>query len=130
LNAGIIDQHVKPAVLGQRRGDHFGDRLRPGHIGGGIADLDAEIGFDLVFGPGDLGSSPKPVQHHGRSGLGQRAGDPEANAAGRARHQRDLAGERPGGLCTGVLRLQLNVHDRSFLRWRLLAGMCGTGAAF
>ena len=95
LNAGIVDEHVKPAMLGERCRDHLGDRLRLRHVGGRIADLDAEIGRDLVPGLGDLGGGAKAVQHDGRSGLGQRARDAEADAAGRAGDQRDLAGERP-----------------------------------
>jgi len=44
LNAGIVDQHIEPAMLGDRRRDHLRDRLGPGHVGIAIADLDAKFG--------------------------------------------------------------------------------------
>ena len=89
LNPGIIDEHVELAVLRDGRSDHLGDRLRLGHIGRRIAHLDAKIGRNPLPGLGDFRGDAEAVQHHGRAGLGQRAGDSKADAAGGAGDQRD-----------------------------------------
>ena len=99
-------------MTGDGRRDHLGDRFRARHVGRGITDLDAEIGGDLVFGPVDLDRDPKSVQHHRRTGLRQRAGDPEPDATGRTRDKRDLARQRPQG--RSVLGLELDIHGRPF----------------
>jgi len=78
LNAGIIDEHVQPAVIGKRGCDHLGDRFGLCHIRGRIAHVHAETSRDLVLDPGDLGRSAEAVQHHRGAGLGERTGDAQA----------------------------------------------------
>ena len=112
LDAGIVDQNIEPPVTGDDRRDHLGDRVTAGHVSRGITDIDAEIGGQLVFGPVDLGRNAKAVQHHRRAGVRQRAGNPEPDAAGRARDKRDLAGQPP--LCRNTLRFELDIHGRPF----------------
>jgi len=112
LDAGIVDQNIEPPVTGDGSRDHLGDRLPTRHVCRGIADRDAEIGGDLIPGFGDLGREAKTVQHHRRAGLRQRAGNPEPDAAGRPRDQRDLAGQRPQG--RSVLGFELDIHGRPF----------------
>jgi hypothetical protein len=74
--------------------------------------LTPKFGGDLIPGVGDLGRDTKTVQHHRRAGLRQRAGNPEPDAAGRTRDQRDLACQRPQR--RHPLRFELNIHGRPF----------------
>ena len=137
LNARIVDEHVEPAMLGERGRDHLGDRVRLRHVGRRIAHLDAEIRRDQVPGPGDLRGKTETVQHDGRAGFGERAGDAEPDAAGGAGNQRDLAGERPRSR-RRTLRFQLNVHGRPFYGREAMTsaaelfadGICTTGSIY
>jgi hypothetical protein len=114
LNAGIVDEHVEPAVLVERGSSHSRDGIRPGHVGRRIADRDSEFGGDLVARFGDLGGDTEAVEHDRGSSLRQRAGNPESDAAGRARDKRNLARERPRRCRT--LRLHLDIHGRPSCR--------------
>ena len=62
--------------------------VRHGH---GVLDL------QLVAQPGDRRGLAEAVEHEVGAGRGQGAGDAEPDAAGRARDDGGLAGERPRG---------------------------------
>jgi hypothetical protein len=110
LNARVVDEDVEPTMFGKCRCDHPGDRVRARHIRRRIADLDAGLARDPRLRRGNVGSRAKPVQHHRRSGVRQRASDAEPDTAGGPGHDRNLAGQRPR---RHVLRLYLDVHDGS-----------------
>ena len=101
MNARIIDENVEGAELCLGVGDHRSDLGRLHHIGAIVESLDAELFFD--FGP--LRLDRRRIAHAIDDDigafLGQRAGDGEPDAAGRAgdegvalrkRHQRLLIG--------------------------------------
>ena len=113
LDAGIVDQDIEPPVTGDGSRDHLGDRITAGHVGRGIADLDAEIGSDLIAGFGDLGRDAETVQHHRGTRFRQRTGNPEPDATGRTRDKRGLARQRPQ--IRSTLRFELDIHGRPFL---------------
>ncbi len=86
LDAGIVHQNVRAAEAGGRELHHRLDLVGPGHVGGGVHRLHAEIGFDLgAFCLDGLGRA-EAVDHDIRAFGGQRPGYGQADAAGRARY--------------------------------------------
>ena len=95
LDAGIVDEDVEPAEFAQSRFDHLGDRGGARHVGAGIVDANVVILGDAFAGSFDLLRLAEAVQHYVRASAGERAGDAETDAAGRAGDERDFAFHRP-----------------------------------
>ena len=93
LDAGIVHEDVHPAQLARGLRHHRRDLGGLRHVGRAVVDLHLvlrpELGDELV----DLRLVAEAVQHHVRSGGGEGARDAKADAARRAGHQRDFAGE-------------------------------------
>ena len=75
-----------------------GDRRGLGHVGRRVADLDAELGDELACVSAMSSGLPKPLSTTAEPACGQRPGDAESDAAGRAGDERDLAFQRAGRL--------------------------------
>ena len=96
LDAGVVDEDVD---LAERL-----ERLRTcrrsrglGHVGAVIATL-TPCSEPILAAPRDLLGLAEAVEHDVGAGRGERPGDAEADAAGRAGDQGNLALERAGGL--------------------------------
>ena len=98
LDAGIVDEDVEPAEFAQSCFDHRADRVRFRHVGGGVVDANVVILGDAFARSFNLLRLAEAVQHHVGASPGERAGDAETDAAGRAGDQRDFALQR---LCNG-----------------------------
>ncbi len=89
LDAGVVDQDVGATKGPFDVGDHLGDLLRIGHVRRVVADsraMAAKLGkhaFDVA----------EAIDHHCGTGRGQTVGDAQADAAGGAGDQCDLAFE-------------------------------------
>jgi hypothetical protein len=108
LNAGIVDENIEPAGPCERCRDHFGNRFRLRHIGRREARFDAKLGDNLFARPPDLVRDAQPVEYDLGTGRSERPYNAKADTAGRARDQRDLAGEHP--LRIRILRFDGNIH--------------------
>ena len=98
LDAGIVDEDIEPAEFAQSRFDHRADRVGARHVGGGVVDANVVILGDAFARSFNLLRLAETVQHYVGACAGERAGDAETDAAGRACDQRDFALQR---LCNG-----------------------------
>lgn len=114
LDPGIVDDDVDLPEPRHGAVDHHVDGRAVRHVGAVIGDIDIVLfGEQYTLGL-DLGRIAEAIQHHGGTGLGERPGDAEADAAGRSGDrwpcglQQAAAGERRI-LCHGV--------EHCHLRW-------------
>ena len=91
LDAGVVDQDVDAAegLLGRR--DHRGDLGGLGHVGRRVERLDAEFLLDAGALLLDRGGVAEAVDHDVGAVLGERPGDAEADAGGRAGDDRGFS---------------------------------------
>lgn len=97
LDARVVDQDVDLAECVHGMLDHLTNRLGPAHVRAVIDDLDGELAGDCGAGLLDLGDDAEAVDQDLGALGGKPARDAEADAAGRARDDRRLAGERAHG---------------------------------
>ena len=97
LDAGIVDQDVDRTQLAHGLGDHGRDLLGPAHVRAAVRHGDAELLLQPVAQAGDGRGVAEAVEHEVGAGGGQRPGDAQADAAGRAGDDGTLAGERASG---------------------------------
>src|SRR5215207_6240158 len=93
LDAGVVDEDVEPPEGLERQIDHALDRAGLRHVGRRIDRLYAVLRGDSRDDLADVVDIAEAVKHDGGAGLGERADDAEPDAAGRAGHDRDAAGE-------------------------------------
>ena len=90
-DAGVVDEHVDPSELGHRGVDERLALLGVGDVGGDRDDAAPGVAYELrgLLEPVD----PSGAERHVGPGLGQGLGERDAEAAGGAGHDRDLAVE-------------------------------------
>ena len=88
LDAGIVDEDVDRPEGCLGLPDHAGDLVRLRHVGRRMDGLDAELGLDAAPRALDLARIAEAVEDHVGAFFGHGPGDGEADAAGRAGHDR------------------------------------------
>src|SRR5262245_28554118 len=98
LDAGIVDEHVETAEGLLGRAHHLGDRGGLAHVGCRVERLDAEILLDAASLLFDRGLITEAIDGDVRAFAGQRAGNGQADARGRAGYERCLSFQHHAGL--------------------------------
>ena len=93
LDSGIVDKDVDAAERGVGVGDHPPGAGAGAQVGAGDGDLHAGCAFEAGAGGLDRLRVAQSMQHDVGALGGQRGGDAEADAAGRAGDERDPPGE-------------------------------------
>ena len=91
LDAGVVDQDVQPPKLAHRVGDEVLDLLRPGHVGGMVADGGVGAGLQGLPVSLDLRRIPQAIEDDVDPLLSEGGGEGLADAAGGARDDRHVA---------------------------------------
>ncbi len=94
LDAGIVDQHVRPAPGGEVA-HHRLDGFDLAHVGVEEAHFRRAGGEHVRLRRLDLGGVGQPVQRHPRAGRGHRPGDRQPDPLHRSGDQRRPAFEKP-----------------------------------
>src|SRR5262245_15927217 len=118
LNAGIVHQYVETSERLERRRDHVGNRFGFRHVRWRITNLDSELGDDSGLGLGDIFWLAKTVEHDGRAGCCECAGNTEPDTAGRSRYESHATFQGLGGLFKEKRFLDIDDLVLSVLRYR------------